>query len=112
MNISDINAYKEKCGVKAAADLLLLMGPDAFEGDYDATMNDLKAEINTARMWYVITYVAEETGVKIVDLTIAEVEGLKRVADAGYYSGGGYCGWYGISQPYPTYADAQASIID
>ena len=89
MNISDINAYKEKCGVRAAADLLLLMGPDAFEGDYDATMKDLEDEISTA-----------------------EVEGLKRVADADYYSGGGYCGCFGISQPYPTYADAQASIID
>lgn len=112
MNISDINAYKEKCGVKAAADLLLLMGPDAFEGDYDATMKYLEDEINTAKMWYVITYVAEDVGIKIIDLTVAEAEGIKRVADADYYSGGGYCGWFGVSQPYPTYADAQASIID
>lgn len=112
MNISDINAYKEKCGVKAAADLLLLMGPDAFEGDYDATMKDLEDEINTAKMWYIITYVAEEVGVKIVDLTANEADGLKRVSDADYYLGGGYCGGFNISQPYPTYAAAQASIID
>lgn len=26
--------YKDRCGEKAAADLLLLMGPDCFEGSY------------------------------------------------------------------------------
>lgn len=112
MNISDINAYKDKWEVKAAADLLFLIGPDKFEGDYAATIKDLEDEINTTKMWYVITFIAEDTGTKIVDLTVAEAEGLKRVVDADYYSGGGYCGLFGVSQPYPTYADAQASIID
>ena len=34
MNTKDIMAYAQKCGYGAAADMLLLIGPDGFCGDY------------------------------------------------------------------------------
>ena len=36
--------YKNDCGAQAAADLLLLNGQDAYEGDYDSDMEELEKE--------------------------------------------------------------------
>lgn len=45
MNIYDIINYKAKHGPAAAADLLILAGPDHFDGDYDRTLADIIKEI-------------------------------------------------------------------
>ena len=34
MNTKDIMKYAQRCGYRAAADMLLLIGPDGFYGDY------------------------------------------------------------------------------
>ncbi len=36
MSELEIMEYAQDCGLEAAANLLLLVGPDGFEGDYDA----------------------------------------------------------------------------
>ncbi len=36
MSEQEIMEYAQDCGLEAAANLLLLVGPDGFEGDYDA----------------------------------------------------------------------------
>lgn len=36
MTEGEILEYAQKCGLESAANLLLLVGPDGFKGDYDA----------------------------------------------------------------------------
>lgn len=47
MTRNDILEYKDQYGPNAAADLLLLHGPDSFEGDYDALMDELEHEASS-----------------------------------------------------------------
>lgn len=35
MTKGEILEYAQKCGLESAANLLLLVGPDGFDGDYD-----------------------------------------------------------------------------
>ena len=44
MTWQELDQYKLTQGAKAAADLLLLVGPDDFDGDYDKCMSDLEQE--------------------------------------------------------------------
>ena len=44
MTRDELMEYKRSCGARAAADLLLLIGPDAYDGDYDSDMMALEAE--------------------------------------------------------------------
>lgn len=41
----EILEYAQECGEQAAANLLLLLGPDGFDGDYD-TYRKLEAHLN------------------------------------------------------------------
>lgn len=41
MTRNDLLDYKHDCGTQAAADLLLLIGPDHFDGDYEAMKEEL-----------------------------------------------------------------------
>ena len=41
MTEQDLIEYREDCGNEAAANLLLLTGPDCFSGDYDDWMKTL-----------------------------------------------------------------------
>lgn len=45
MTREQLMEYKEDCGARATADLLLLCGMDGYEGDYEADMADLMIEI-------------------------------------------------------------------
>lgn len=45
MTREELMEYKKSCGARAAADLLLLNGPDAYEGDYDSDMEYLEKNI-------------------------------------------------------------------
>lgn len=45
MNIYDIINYKSKHGPAAAADLLILMGPDHYNGDYERILADIIKEV-------------------------------------------------------------------
>jgi len=36
MSEREIMEYAQDCGLEVAANLLLLVGPDGFDGDYDA----------------------------------------------------------------------------
>ena len=38
----ELVAYEDKHGTEAARDLLLLTGPDGYEGNYDVTMEGLE----------------------------------------------------------------------
>lgn len=42
MNEKELIEYADICGYGAAADLLLLCGPDGYAGDYDAMMEALR----------------------------------------------------------------------
>lgn len=44
MTWQELARYKLAQGARAAADLLLLVGPDDFDGDYDKCMSDLEQE--------------------------------------------------------------------
>ena len=44
MTQQELYRYKLTQGARAAADLLLLVGPDDFDGDYDKWMSDLERE--------------------------------------------------------------------
>lgn len=46
LTAADLVAYKKARGARAAANLLLLAGPDGYSGfdDYDALMDELEAE--------------------------------------------------------------------
>ena len=47
MNTKDIMTYAQRCGYRAAANLLFLIGPDGFYGDYkeyEDLMSFLEAE--------------------------------------------------------------------
>lgn len=38
LTVTDLAAYEKKCGTESAIGLLLLTGPDRFDGDYDKTL--------------------------------------------------------------------------
>ena len=42
MTFLELVAYEDKHGTEAARDLLLLTGPDGYEGNYDVTMEGLE----------------------------------------------------------------------
>jgi len=44
----EIIEYAQECGEQSAANLLLLLGPDGFDGDYD-TYRKLEARLNQGR---------------------------------------------------------------
>lgn len=44
MTWKELSQYKLTQGARAAADLLLLVGPDDFDGDYNKWMPDLEKE--------------------------------------------------------------------
>ena len=44
MTWQELSQYKLTQGARAAADLLLLIGPDDFDGDYNKWMPDLEKE--------------------------------------------------------------------
>ena len=44
MSWQELHQYKLTQGARAAADLLLLVGPDGFADDYDKCMSDLEQE--------------------------------------------------------------------
>lgn len=44
MTCQELYQYKLTHGARAAADLLLLVGPDGFDDDYDKWMSDLEKE--------------------------------------------------------------------
>lgn len=44
MTCQELYQYKLTQGARAAADLLLLVGPDGFADDYDKWMSDLEQE--------------------------------------------------------------------
>ena len=44
MTWQELHQYKLTQGARAAADLLLLVGPDGFADDYDKCMSDLEQE--------------------------------------------------------------------
>lgn len=44
MTQQELYQYKLTQGARAAADLLLLVGPDGFADDYDKQMSDLEQE--------------------------------------------------------------------
>ena len=44
MTWQELDQYKLTQGARAAADLLLLVGPDDFDSDYDKWMSDLERE--------------------------------------------------------------------
>ena len=44
MTCQELVDYKHTNGARAAADLLLLVGPDGFSGDYDRWMTNLENE--------------------------------------------------------------------
>lgn len=46
MTIEELKEYEKACGSEAAANLLLLAGPDNFEGDFDETMARLEGKRN------------------------------------------------------------------
>lgn len=46
MTSNDILEYKDTYGARAA-DLLLLHGPDGFDGDYDSLMTELEKEASS-----------------------------------------------------------------
>ena len=48
MSKDDIIEYAKDCGVKAAEDLLLLCGPDGFDGTYDEYV-ELQKELADTR---------------------------------------------------------------
>lgn len=51
MTHNDIVEYKHTYGARAAADLLLLHGPDGFDGDYDSLMTELENEASSCKMY-------------------------------------------------------------
>lgn len=55
MTRNDLLDYKHDCGTQAAADLLLLIGPDHFDGDYEAMEEEL-SEVT----WHVVLKEGEE----------------------------------------------------
>ena len=44
MTRQELHQYKLTQGARAAADLLLLVGPDGFADDYDKCMSELEQE--------------------------------------------------------------------
>lgn len=44
MTLQELIEYKDTQGAQAAADLLLLLGPDNFKGNFDQVMADLEKE--------------------------------------------------------------------
>ena len=44
MTWQELYQYKLTQGARAAADMLLLVGPDGFDSDYDEWMSKLEAE--------------------------------------------------------------------
>ena len=44
MSRQELIEYKHTNGARAAADLLLLLGPDGFDGNYDQFMLELENE--------------------------------------------------------------------
>lgn len=48
MSKDDIIEYAKDCGIQAAEDLLLLCGPDGFDGTYDE-YTALQSELEEAR---------------------------------------------------------------
>lgn len=44
MTRQELAQYKLTQGARAVSDLLLLVGPDDFDGDYDKWMSDLEQE--------------------------------------------------------------------
>lgn len=44
MTWQELHQYKLTQGARAAADLLLLVGPDGFADDYDKCMSELEQE--------------------------------------------------------------------
>jgi hypothetical protein len=45
MTLQELIEYKDIQGAQAAADLLLLFGPDNFKGNFDQVMADLEKEL-------------------------------------------------------------------
>ncbi len=41
LTVAELRDYAKRCGKAAAASLLLLTPPDAFDGDYEAMMREL-----------------------------------------------------------------------
>ena len=48
MTWQELHQYKLTQGARAAADLLLLVGPDGFADDYDKCMSELEQEASKA----------------------------------------------------------------
>lgn len=46
MTIKELKEYEKACGPEAAANLLLLGGPDNFEGDFGETVARLEGKRN------------------------------------------------------------------
>lgn len=42
LTVTDLAAYEKKCGTESAIGLLLLVGPDRFEADYDIALGMLE----------------------------------------------------------------------
>lgn len=47
LTVDDLADYEKRHGKEAAASLLLLTPPDAFDGDYEATFARLTTELTT-----------------------------------------------------------------
>ena len=73
----ELNEYWEKHGTEAAINLLLIGGPDAFEGDYDKTMQELE-EVFLGSME--ISFEISEAGIpleRVIEIVEAKYPGWR-----------------------------------
>lgn len=70
MTKAELNEYWVKCGTEAAINMLLLVGPDKFDGDYDKTMRELEETFLTSAE---LSFEISEAGISL-DRVIEIVE--------------------------------------
>lgn len=77
MTRAELNEYWRKCGTESAINLLLLGGPDAFEGDYDKMMQELEENF----LWTMeISFEISEAGIpleRVIEIVEAKYPGWR-----------------------------------